>query len=111
LPRRAALQLRYGAIADELVVRFDQLRHRGEFVVPIMTPVEDYAGLLVDGADGHVVGVHVYPVAAYAVKQHPTWREAIGSDPRPEVAERIVRDIKALYDRYGIDTDPDDPDR
>lgn len=103
LPDAAMLRVLYGAFADELVVRFDNDRHLDAIVVPITTPRDDYAGLLVAGDTGAVIGVHVYPLVALAGLRHPTWRAAAEPEPTSETASRIVNDIRALFDRYGID--------
>ncbi len=108
LPDSARMRVLYGAYADELVVRFDNARRRDVIVVPITTPADDYAGLMVDGDTGVVIGVHVYPLVAFAVQRHPAWRAATHPHPLPEVASLIVNDIKDLFDRYGIeDPNPD----
>jgi hypothetical protein len=102
LPDARTLRLVYGDFADELVVKLDDAIHE-EIVVPISTPGRDYAGLLVDIDSGAVFGVHVYPLAAYAVERHPAWLAATTPNPAPSVATLIVRDIKNLFDRYGIE--------
>ena len=88
-----------------MVVLFDTVHHFGPAYVFIDTPDYDYAAVTVDGATGEVVGVLVYPLAAYAVKRHPAWHKATQPNPDLSVTARIVRDIKDLYDRYGIETD------
>jgi hypothetical protein len=104
LPDSHSLRIVYGAIADELVVRFTAARHPDQvLVVPITTADRDDAGMLVAADSGSVLGVHVYPLAAFAVTRHPTWQAATDPDPSPEVANRIVNDVKDLFDRYGID--------
>jgi len=108
LPDPAAMRLVYGSKADELVIRFSADRRGQTVVVPVTTPDHDYAGLLVSADTGAVVGVHVYPLAAFAVRRHPDWRAATEPNPPLEVASRIVNDIRALFDRYGIDdSEPD----
>ena len=68
----------------------------------IATPGEvDYAAIKIDMGSAAVIGVLVYPLAAWAVERHPEWREATAPNPPPDVARRIVLDIKELYDRYG----------
>jgi hypothetical protein len=108
LPRTNALRLLYGEFADELVVLFDEKRHQDPVYVLIATPDYDYAAIKVDGATGEVVGVMVYPLAAYAVERHPAWQAATEPNPDPAVAARIVSDIKDLFDRYGIETGSDE---
>jgi hypothetical protein len=102
LPDAKTMRLLYGAWADELVIRFDSNRYREVAVVYITTPKEDYAGMLVEGDLGAVIGVHVYPLVALAVERHPSWLAAAATNPPPEVAASIVNDIKRLFDRYGI---------
>jgi hypothetical protein len=108
LPEAKTLRLVYGAEADEMVVLFDSDHHHWPAFVFVDTPDYDYAAVKVDGATGDVVGVMVYPLAAYAVEKHPEWREATKPNPDPMVAARIVSDIKDLFDRYGIETGPDE---
>jgi hypothetical protein len=108
LPEAKTLRLIYGAEADEMVVLFDNDRHHWPAFVFVDTPDYDYAAIKVDGATGDVVGVMVYPLAAYAVEKHPEWRAATKPNPGPTVAARIVSDIKDLFDRYGIETGPDE---
>jgi hypothetical protein len=97
------LCVRYGVLADELVVRFSDRRyHDVVVVVPIATPDHDYAGLLVAADSGAVLGVHVYPLATFAVKRHPGWRPLREQEPPPAVVGSLIKDIRALYDRYGI---------
>jgi hypothetical protein len=97
------MRILYGRVADELVVRFDSQRYPEPVVVPLTTPQYDYAGLIVDNDTGTVIGIHVYPLLAFAVKRHPAWRAAAAPDPAPEVATRIVGDIKSLFDAYGVE--------
>jgi hypothetical protein len=108
LPDANALRLLYGELADEMVVLFDAARHQDPAYVLIATPDYDYAAVKVDGATGEVVGVMVYPLAAYAIEKHPEWRAATKPNPDPAVASRIVNDIKDLFDRYGIETGSDE---
>lgn len=39
---------------------------------------------------------------------HIAWRAATEPDPPPEVATRLVADVKELFERYGIEPEPDD---
>lgn len=103
LPDAKALRLLYGDRADEMVVLFDKKRHQDPAYVLIATPEYDYAAVKVDGVSGEVVGVMVYPLAAYAVERHPEWQAATKPNPDPAVAAHIVSDIKALFDRYGVE--------
>lgn len=108
LPDAETMRILYGADADELVIRFDNARYRDVTVVLITTPTDDYAGLLVEGDRGAIIGVHVYPLVAFAVQRHPAWRAATEPNPTPEVATRIVNDVKHLFERYGIENpDPE----
>lgn len=107
LPDASTMRLVYGKFADELVVHFVDERHRFPVYVPIATPDYDYAAVEVDGRTGEIIGVMVYPLAAYAVKWHPAWRAAAKPNPDLSVAARIVSDIKDLFDRYGIETGED----
>jgi hypothetical protein len=102
LPDAETMRLLYGEFADELVIRFDSNRYSLVAVVLVTTPKEDYAGLLVEGDRGAVIGVHVYPLVAMAVERHPSWLAAAAPNPPPEVARGIVNDIRELFDRYGI---------
>jgi hypothetical protein len=97
------MRVLYGALADELVMRFGSSRGHGEIVVPVTTPNVDYAGLLVAAESGAVLGVHVYPLLAFAIQRHPAWRAAADPIPGPEVANLIVTDIKGVFDRHGVE--------
>ncbi len=103
LPDAETMRLLYGEGADELVIRFDNNRYGIVATVLITTPEEDYAGMLVEGDHGAVIGIHVYPLVAMAVERHPSWLSAAAPDPPSEVASTIVNDIRQLFDRYGID--------
>lgn len=108
LPVPEAMKVVYGAIADELVIRFSTDRRDDTVVVPVTTPDEDYAAVLVDFTSGSVAGVHVYPLLAFAIQVHPAWKPLAENNPPPEAVARIVTDIRELFDRYGIeDPDPD----
>lgn len=106
LPDPAGMKVVYGALADELVIRFSPDRTFNTVVVPVTTPDEDYAALLVAMDSGAVVGIHVYPLLAFAVQLHPAWRILAKKDPQPESVARIVADINELFGRYGVD-DPE----
>jgi hypothetical protein len=82
-------------------VLFEEGRGREGYFDFIATPDRDYAAIKIDMDSGAVIGVLVYPLAAWAVKRHPAWRNALSPDPPPEIARRIVLDIQELYDRYG----------
>ena len=102
IPRADCLRLVYGDFADELVVLFEEGRGRDAYFDFIATPGDvDYAAIKIDTISGYVIGVMVYPLAAWAVDVHPAWRDAMEPDPPPEIRRRIVLDIKQLYDRYG----------
>jgi hypothetical protein len=107
LPAASSMRAIYGAYADELVVRFPSELHHETIVVPIATPDVEYAGLLVAMSSGDVIGVHVYPLAAYGVKQHPEWERVTAEKPEPDSVAELVEDIRGLFDQYGIE--PDDP--
>jgi hypothetical protein len=103
LPDAADMRVVYGAFADELVIRFtDDRYHDIVVVVPVTTPKQDYAGMLVAADTGAVLGVHVYPLAAYAAMQHPAWMQVGHPDPEPAAVMALVEDIKRLFERYGI---------
>lgn len=106
LPAPRDMKVLYGAVADELVIRFSATRHYDCVVVLITTPNEDYAGVLTDFSTGAVVGIHVYPLLAYAAQLHPTWAPLAERSPPTGSIARIVKDIKELFDRYGVG-DPD----
>lgn len=103
LPDPEAMKVVYGTIADELVVRFERGRRYDTVVVPITTPDEDYAGVLTDFSSGAVVGIHVYPLLAFAAQVHPLWKPLAEQDPPPEAIARIITDVKDLFNRYGVD--------
>jgi hypothetical protein len=103
LPGAEALQLVYGNEADELVVHFVNVRYRNPVYVLISTPDYEYTSVEVDGVTGEVIGVMVYPLAAYAVEKHPAWRAATKPNPDLSVAALIVSDIRNLFNRYGIE--------
>ena len=110
LPDPTSLRLLYGSVADELVVLFENARGQAAYVDFIDTPDVTYAGVKVDMHSGAVIGVHVYPLAALAVELHPAWRRALMPDPSPRIANRIVTDIKQLFERYGTGREDDDLD-
>ena len=101
LPDANRLHPAYGRFADEFVVLFGEDRHLEGYFDVIATPSLEYAAIKIDTMAGEVIGVLVYPLAAWAVKVHPAWRQAMAPYPSPAVARRIVLDIKDLYDRYG----------
>jgi hypothetical protein len=109
LPDSGDLRLIYGEVADELVVLFDAKLHRDSWFDWVATPEYEYAAIKIDGTSGQVIGVLVEHLVAYAVEKHPAWLAAAASEPNPEVASRIVNDIKDLFDRYG--TEPSEPER
>jgi len=102
LPEPASLRLLYAAEADELVVLFDDQRYPAVYFDFIGTLDEDYAAIKINMRSGDVIGVLVYPLAALAVERHPAWRPALAPNPPQAVANRIVMDIKDLYDRCGL---------
>lgn len=106
MPLAQDMKVVYGAIADELVIRFHGNRHFDTVVVPVTTPAIDYAGVLTDFSSGAVVGIHVYPLLAFAIQRHPSWKPLAEPDPPSEVVLRIIEDVKQLFDRFGVD-DPD----
>jgi hypothetical protein len=107
----SGMRVAYGKIPDELVVRFSPERYHDMVVVaPIATPDLDYAGMLVADDTSEVLGIHVYPLAAFAVKRHPSWRALMEAEPSAEAVLQIVKDIRALYERYGLDPDDENPD-
>lgn len=107
LPDPAAMRIVYGEFADELVIRFSDRRHHDlVIVVPVAIPEDDFAGMLVAADSGVVLGVHVYPLAASAVKQHPACKQV--GEPEPEAVLRLVEDIRELYKLYGIERDDSD---
>ncbi len=105
-PDPAAMRVNYGAYADELVIGFSSDRAYNTVVVPVTTPNDDYAGLLVDIESGAVVGIHVYPLLALAVRLHPTWKPLASPHPQKDTVAQVIADIRGLYGRYGVD-DPE----
>lgn len=106
LPNAEVMKVVYGPLADELVIRFYGNRHFDTVVVPITTPDVDYVGVLSDFATGAVVGIHVYPLLAFAIERHPFWKPLAQVDPPPDSVALVVEDIRKLFDRYGI-ADPE----
>ena len=102
IPNADRLRLIYGSFADELVVLFEEGRGCEGYFDFIATPDRDFAAIKIDIDSGAVIGVLVYPLAAWAVKRHPAWRGAMAPNPPPDLARRIVLDIKDLHDRYGL---------
>ena len=102
LPDPSDMKVVYGPIADELVIRFHRDRHVDTLVVPITTPAIDYAGVLTSFSSGAVVGIHVYPLLAFAIQRHPLWSPLAEQNPPPGSIVRIVEEIKELFDRYGV---------
>ncbi|MGH2613915.1 MAG: hypothetical protein ACRDJC_01645 [Thermomicrobiales bacterium] len=109
LPEPDDLRMVYGAEADELVVLFRNARHSAPVFDFIDTPDVSYSAVKIDMESGAVIGVLVYPLAAFAIERHPDWRPASAPNPLPAVASRIVTDVKHLYDQYGLV--PDEPER
>ena len=107
IPGADGLRPVYGPDADELVVLFEEDCGRDAYFDFIATPDVDYAAVKVDMISGQVIGVMVYPLAAWAVKLHAAWSGAVVPDPPPDAARRIVLDIKQLYDRYGLVAEAD----
>lgn len=101
LPKSRDLRVLYGAVADELVVLFDDVQRPPGIFDFIDTPDETYAAIKIDMQTGAVIGVLVYPLTALAVRLHPDWRAAGKPNPSPDIANRIVMDIRRLYDQYG----------
>ena len=108
LPDPHGLQAVYGLEADELTIRFPDTPDRDIVVLFIATPDVEYAALMVHESTGEVVGVQVDYLKDYAQRHHPAWRAATALHPSSSVAARIVRDIKDLFNRYGIDPDTAD---
>lgn len=108
LPPAETLQAVYGADADELTLRFLNTPNRDIVVLWLATPKIEYAGLMVDEHSGDVVGVLIDYLAGDTHLRHPAWRAAAEPDLPPETAASIVKDVQALYDRYGLlsDTSP-----
>ncbi len=109
LPTPDSMRVVYGAYADELVIGFfPGRRYDLVVVVPVNTPDHDYAGVMVDGESRAVVGVHVYPLMAFASRMHPSWAGMANTPPAPETIAGVVDDIKSLLDRYGAAPPEDD---
>jgi hypothetical protein len=106
-PSADRLRLVYGSFADELVVLFEEGLGREGYFDFIATPDLDDAAIKIDMASGAVIGVLVYPLEAWAVERHPSWRNTLAPKPPPEIARRIVLDIKELCDRYGLNSASD----
>lgn len=102
MPEPAGMKVVYGAHADELVVRFFPDRKFGLVVVDPVADPHDYAALMVDDETQTVIGVHVYPLLAFAIKQHPGWAALAAKDPHPAAVAGIVADIRSLYERHGL---------
>ena len=107
VPNADRLRLVYGSIADELVVLFEDGRGSDGYFDFIDTPDLNYAAIKVDMVSGEVIGVLVYPLAAWAVEQHPAWKDAMTPNPPPAIARRIVLDIKDMHERYGLTPETD----
>jgi hypothetical protein len=108
LPLANTLRAVYGFEADELTIRFPDTPKRDIVVVYIATPETNYAALMVYQPTGEVIGVQTDYLENFAQFEHPAWQAALTERPSPEVASRIVRDIKDLFDRYGIETGDDE---
>lgn len=91
----------YDHWADELVVRFANAAGRVAIVVPLATPDGHYANVLADDATGAVIGVQIDNLRA-ALCRFPHWAAAAADDPPPAAAARLVADVRALFDRYGV---------
>jgi hypothetical protein len=102
MPDPTNMKVVYGADADELVVRFFPDRKYGLVVVDPIADPHDYAALMVEYETKAVIGVHVYPLLAFAIAQHPSWSALAQIAPRPAAIAGIVADIRALYERHGL---------
>jgi hypothetical protein len=93
----------YNPYADELVVRFENAAGRFAIVEPIATPDDHYANVMADEATGDVIGVQIDRLRDVAVPHFPHWAAAATEgDPPPEAIDRLVRDVRNLFDRYGV---------
>jgi hypothetical protein len=106
LPPASTIKTAYNAPADEVTIHF-QDESWPDTVVPtayVVTPGIWYAGVLVRWDSGEIIGVQVDYVRDYALGRHPTWEAIIAEHPPASVVETVVMDIKALFDRYGVET-------
>lgn len=102
LPEATSMKVVYGVVADELVIRFWPDAPPNAVVVPVTTPAADYAGVMVDGTTGLVVGIHVYPLLAFAIQRHPAWKALAEANPPETSIVQIVTDIRGLFTRFGV---------
>lgn len=110
LPDPAAMRLVYSAFADELVVNLADPVDCSPYYAWIATPKYEYAAVKIDGSSGKVIGVMVELLAAHAVSKHPAWQAATEANPPDSVVERVVADIKQLFDQYGLEPEETDHD-
>jgi hypothetical protein len=102
LPDPTGMTVLYGADADELVVRFVPGRRDRLVVVDPVADPHDYASLMIDSETRAVVGVHVYPLLAFAVERHPGWAALAEKEPPSAAVASIVADIKGLFELHGF---------
>lgn len=92
----------YNPFADELVVRFANSAGQVAVVEPIATPDDHYANVLADGKTGAVIGVQIDGLRVVGKDRFPHWPATAAADPPPAAVERLVADVRALFDRYGV---------
>lgn len=99
-----AVDLDYEPFVDELTLFF------GGPPVPsysdlIQAPEGDDVMVMVgideaDESTGEVVGIHVYPLAAGALVDHPEWRALAAPSPSTEAVAAFIADVADLFERY-----------
>ncbi len=99
---------RYGAFADEPAVRFLDWSATPVVTVPLAVPERDYINVIAELATGLVVGIQIDALEMAGVKVFPHWSALLHSLPPREAVAMLVADVRALFDRYGVDLDDSD---
>lgn len=105
LPPASATEVRYGNEADELVARWDGFVPVSAVSMFFEHPGIEAVGVIVDWATGQVVGIHVCPLLHRATRRYPHWGSLAHPNPPAEAVSALVADVRALFDRYGVDLD------
>lgn len=93
---------RYGAFADELVVRFLAWSSTPVETVPLAVPDQEYTGVIAESETGRVVGIQIDAREIAGVRDHPHWSALLRPDPPREAVAALVAEVHALFDRFGV---------
>lgn len=96
---------KYGAYADELVVRFHDWSATPVATSFLNDPRHDYVGIIEKLDTGRIVGIQIDALEAAGVKDHPHWAALLQPIPSREAVAALVAEVRALFDRYGVPPD------